>query len=103
VPLDQFPELQSTGGIVKVMTRELGPVFLQRLGGGQFAAISAICTHQGCSVTPSAEGFDCPCHGSAFDQEGRRIGGPAQRPLERFATVRYGNTVILGAESEQKR
>jgi len=47
-------------------------------------AISAICTHLGCIVTPSEFGFQCPCHGSKYTHDGNVIGGPAPRPLEWF-------------------
>ncbi len=46
-----------------------------------FYAISAVCTHLGCTVKRSATGFDCPCHGSRFDANGRVIRGPAPAPL----------------------
>ena len=49
-----------------------------------FVAISAVCTHLGCIVNPSARGFVCPCHGSVFDPDGRVLGGPAPRPLPWF-------------------
>ena len=44
-------------------------------------AISRVCTHLGCIVKPSAEGFECPCHGSRFDHAGGVTKGPAPRPL----------------------
>ena len=47
-------------------------------------AISAVCTHLGCIVATSEFGFQCPCHGSRYDQTGNVIGGPAPRPLEWF-------------------
>jgi cytochrome b6-f complex iron-sulfur subunit len=51
-----------------------------------FYALSAICTHLGC--TPrwlSAENkFKCPCHGSGFRKTGINFEGPAPRPLERL-------------------
>ena len=47
-------------------------------------AISAICTHLGCIVSSAEFGFQCPCHGSQYDQEGNVTGGPAPRPLEWF-------------------
>lgn len=47
-----------------------------------FAAISLICTHLGCTVRPSGAGFECPCHGSQFDENGLNTGGPAPRPLD---------------------
>jgi cytochrome b6-f complex iron-sulfur subunit len=50
-----------------------------------FYAISATCTHLGCTVKRSATGFDCPCHGSRFDDSGRVVRGPAPAPLEWYA------------------
>ncbi len=49
-----------------------------------FCAISAVCTHLGCVVAPSATGFDCPCHGSKFSEDGSLIQGPAGSPLAWF-------------------
>ena len=50
---------------------------------GTFKAFSAICTHQGCTVTSIASGkIDCACHGSVFDAAtGAVITGPAARAL----------------------
>lgn len=45
------------------------------------AAMSLVCTHLGCIVQQSKQGFVCPCHGSKFDQNGNVTGGPAPRPL----------------------
>lgn len=47
-------------------------------------AVSARCTHLGCTVQhdPVSDRFLCPCHGSVFDAEGRRIRGPAEKDLE---------------------
>jgi len=44
-------------------------------------ALSRVCTHLGCIVKPTAEGFECPCHGSRYDHEGLVTKGPAPRPL----------------------
>jgi menaquinol-cytochrome c reductase iron-sulfur subunit len=46
--------------------------------------ISAVCTHLGCTVKrdPRTSGFDCPCHGSIFDEQGAVIKGPAPRDLK---------------------
>jgi nitrite reductase/ring-hydroxylating ferredoxin subunit len=44
-------------------------------------AVSTICTHLGCVVKPSAEGFECPCHGSRFALDGNVTKGPAPKPL----------------------
>lgn len=46
-----------------------------------FSVISAICTHLGCIVAATPEGFECPCHGSRFATDGRVTQGPAPSPL----------------------
>ena len=48
--------------------------------GGVFA-ISTVCTHLGCIVKPTAQGFECPCHGSRFALDGSVTRGPAPQPL----------------------
>lgn len=49
-----------------------------------FYAVSAICTHLGCILSEKAqgEGYECPCHGSDFDEYGRVLSGPAPRGLD---------------------
>jgi glycine/D-amino acid oxidase-like deaminating enzyme/nitrite reductase/ring-hydroxylating ferredoxin subunit len=44
---------------------------------------SATCTHQGCIVRFNAieTSWDCPCHGSRFDIDGRVLNGPAVADL----------------------
>lgn len=51
--------------------------------GNFIKAVSAICTHLGCTVRWVGERnrWECPCHGSIFNYEGIRIAGPARRPL----------------------
>lgn len=45
------------------------------------AAMSLVCTHLGCIIGEGPTGFQCPCHGSKFDAQGKVVGGPAPRPL----------------------
>ncbi|MEU0196312.1 FAD-dependent oxidoreductase [Streptomyces afghaniensis] len=51
---------------------------------GSLHGVSARCTHLGCLVAfNSAErAWECPCHGSRFDIDGKVIQGPATKPLE---------------------
>jgi len=49
-----------------------------------FYTVSSVCTHLGCNVRRAATGFECPCHGSRFDENGRVVHGPAPAPLAWF-------------------
>ncbi len=42
------------------------------------------CTHLGCTFpwNPNDNQFQCPCHGSRYDPEGRVVRGPAPLPLQ---------------------
>ena len=41
------------------------------------------CTHLGCKLSwnPDEKSWDCPCHGSRFAEDGRRLDEPAQKDL----------------------
>lgn len=49
-------------------------------------AIYKVCTHLGCiyAWTAANDRFECPCHGSKYRLDGRRIESPAPRTLDRF-------------------
>lgn len=64
-------------------------------------AISAVCTHLGCIVNRTAEGrFECHCHGSRFDAEGRPRAGPAPRGLD-WLEVRQAPNGVLYADTSR--
>lgn len=50
--------------------------------GERLRVFSAVCPHLGCNVNATAEGFVCPCHGSWWNLEGERLGGPTPRGLD---------------------
>jgi len=50
--------------------------FLVRDAGGIYA-VSATCLHQGGRIAFNGGGFDCACHGSAYDLNGVVTRGPA--------------------------
>jgi len=64
-------------------------------GTGIFA-ISAKCTHLGCTVNWEARTgtFDCPCHRSRFERNGNVVQSPAKKPLPRLG-LRYDPSIGL--------
>jgi len=67
-------------------TRREQTLFVRRTGEDAFEALSAVCTHTGCLVRRTGEVFECPCHHSTFDADGRPLEGPSPRPLDRLET-----------------
>ena len=61
--------------------------------GGDFLAFDLTCTHLGCTVKATDQGFSCPCHGSRFGRDGEVLKGPAPRALRRLGVER-GNGII---------
>lgn len=53
---------------------------------GKIHAVSPNCTHLGCRLSFNAElkSWDCPCHGSRFDIDGKAIDNPALKNLEKY-------------------
>lgn len=49
-------------------------------------ALFQTCPHLGCRVPECAtsQWFECPCHGSQYNQVGEKKGGPAPRGMDRF-------------------
>jgi Rieske Fe-S protein len=65
---------------------------------GTYVAISTRCAHLGCPVrfVAAAGNFICPCHGGVYDFQGKVIGGPPVRPLDRFQTRVSSGLLELG-------
>jgi Rieske Fe-S protein len=63
---------------------------------GSFAAFTAVCTHQGCTVsTVSDSTINCPCHGSKFSiTNGSVVGGPAPSPLAAVSIKVHGTSIV---------
>ena len=72
----------------------LGTFLLARTAQDTFSALTAVCTHEGCSVTGFASNqFVCPCHGSRFTTTGSVANGPATRALQQY-TTQFANNVL---------
>jgi Rieske Fe-S protein len=74
------------------------PGIVARPTASTVACFSAICTHMGCTVKPSGQKLDCPCHGSQFDAlTGSVLHGPATEPLPKIAVTVAGGNVVTTA------
>ena len=71
---------RGTGAIVR---RGLTKVAVYCDEAGTLRELSAVCPHLGCIVAwnSTERSWDCPCHGSRFDIEGKVLNGPALKPL----------------------
>ncbi len=68
------------GGIVSIDGKRYGCF---RDDKGEMHVISAKCPHLGCELewNPDEKSWDCPCHGSRFDIDGRLLDNPAKHGL----------------------
>lgn len=103
VRLSDFPELARPGGALKLRVGPQQMLYLRHGPSDEYRAFSAVCTHQGCLVDPTATGFRCPCHGSVYDTEGRNVSGPAPSPLPSFRAERSGDMVRVFLKAEGER
>ena len=72
------------------------PAMLIHHQDGTWVALSAVCTHLGCTVQyePQANRIHCACHGGVYDpRNGANVSGPPPRPLKLF-TVAVGDTGV---------
>jgi cytochrome b6-f complex iron-sulfur subunit len=63
------------------------PCLLIHQAENKWTALSAKCTHLGCTVQyePTQKRIFCACHGGVYDAEtGKTISGPPPRPLKPF-------------------
>jgi Rieske Fe-S protein len=64
---------------------------------GTYRALSATCTHLGCTVQyrPDLREIWCACHNGTYDLEGRVVSGPPPKPLEEMAVKIRGDEVVI--------
>ena len=89
----QFTDYLTAGEIKSVDELKPGEGAIMREGvsklavcrdeGGTVHKLSAVCPHLGCIVAwnSTEKTWDCPCHGSKYDAEGRVYQGPANSDL----------------------
>lgn len=69
------------GGVVEFEGKKAG---VYKEENGELHVVSVRCPHMGCQLewNPDEKSWDCPCHGSRFDYEGKRIDNPAQEGIQ---------------------
>jgi len=68
---------------------------VKRTGPTSFDALYMACTHQGCLCSLIDNAFECPCHGSTFDNDGRVTRTPATTNLAKLPTSYDAGTDVL--------
>lgn len=62
-----------------------------------WVALSATCTHQGCTVgySSTAGKIICPCHGGEYDLSGNVVLGPPPTPLTQYKVAVSGTVLTI--------
>lgn len=81
---------------------EKASTWVVRTADKKVIAFSPSCTHLGCAYhwEDGAKTFVCPCHTSLFSVDGKVVGGPAPRPLDRYVSKVEGGKVLIGPDIE---
>jgi Rieske Fe-S protein len=69
---------------------------------GQYHALSATCTHLGCTVQYRSDLHEiwCACHNGMYDLDGRNISGPPPRPLQVYQVHVRGDQIVVSRNRE---
>ena len=77
-----------------LVSSSVGNFLVVRTAQASFTALTAVCTHEGCTVSGfNGTQFVCPCHGSRYTTTGAVANGPAPRALQQFPTT-FANGVL---------
>lgn len=103
----KFPALQNESGSVRLAINPLRPsllpdgqfypVIINRGPNNTFYALNSRCTHENCAVDPMdafTNQMTCPCHGSIYAIDGRRISGLASSSLAKYTIKFDGNDLL---------
>jgi len=91
----KLAELKPNSG--KIFRFGSRPGLLIMNGDGTYRALSATCTHLGCTVQyrSDLEQIWCPCHNGHFDLFGKNVSGPPPAPLEPYDVNVKGDEVVV--------
>ncbi|HEX9746396.1 MAG TPA: ubiquinol-cytochrome c reductase iron-sulfur subunit [bacterium] len=85
-------------GMVKTIPKEKVRIEVTDQG---IAVMSLICTHLGCIVRETHDGFECPCHGSTYKKDGSVTGGPAPRSLKWLEVSQTIDGTLIANKKEE--
>lgn len=71
------------------------PMMVFKTGEDSYEAYSLECTHKGVKVEYVNNRFECPAHGSIFDNNGKVVKGPAKRDLKHYSTDKTATTIKI--------
>ena len=93
--MDSNSPLSAVGSAAVVQTPS-GSFLIARTAQSSFTALTAVCTHEGCTIDEYQSGtYECSCHGSQFSTSGSVVRGPAASPLRQFATSYASPTLTI--------
>jgi Rieske Fe-S protein len=98
LPLTSFPQLGLVGGAATGQPGGFADTILvARVDQTTVAALSAVCTHLGCTVDYDAvnQQLDCPCHASVFALDGSVLTPPATQPLKSYQTTLLADAILI--------
>jgi Rieske Fe-S protein len=92
----RFSELMRPGGnVVGQPPGFADTLVVVRVSDTEAAALSAVCTHRGCTVAFDTGALACPCHGSRFGLDGAVQVGPATLPLHRYSATLEVDAIVV--------
>jgi cytochrome b6-f complex iron-sulfur subunit len=93
-------DIKPTGS--KIFRFGTHPALLIMTAEGEYRALSAVCTHLGCTVQyrNDLRQIWCACHNGLYDLNGRNVSGPPPRPLEVFSVHARGDDIVVSRKRE---
>ena len=94
-------ELKPNSGMIFRFGSRPGLLILEA-DGRTYHALSAACTHLGCTVQyrPDLREIWCPCHNGIYSLNGANVSGPPPRPLPVFDVHLRGDEIFVSRNSE---
>ena len=84
-------------GSFKIFPFGTQPGILIRDASGSYRALTAVCTHLGCTVQfrKDSNSIWCACHNGVYDLTGRNVSGPPPRPLDQYVVHETPEGVVV--------